>query len=629
MKPSPTIRVLTLAGLVVVSIGILHIAHLVDQPDATLDEYRIETMRIVESHSPTPPVDAEWLDIDADTVIGAPIRRDNFNSSWLAIDVPAGDYDPQYLALYLRVAKANVAVYLGSRFVNSSGEMQRPLPFYLRPLYIRLPISANQSQPIETVYVRLAREGGYITPNEVFIGPADVLATAWRSERLYGLWLPAAVATLMLALATSLLVLYFASQRRFTYYGIYGVIIILWALHSIHTLVDRIPMHHWTWFTFSYLLLWWVILTPAFANRFFDLGMKTLERSVIGIGVLLTIPILVLLPKHDIGSLYTYFALVWVPFILLCLVIVLGQYAYASWRQWSFESVGLFFVCALGLVIGVRDYLFDWTTWVPGTTYYTKYASVVQIAYINVLIAKRYARSARDLVMLNRTLEGRVQEKARELEEGYEERRILERERTLSQERDRLMRDMHDGLGGQLIQALAMSEKSNADEDLRESLERALIDLRLIVDSIAPSNDDLTTLLASFRHRSKRVWEKSGARLHWDMGDLPTTSLSPEQSLNLLRILQESSTNALRHGHAGNIYVTTRNTEGHVRIEIRDDGSGFDPASAKAGFGLVNMRRRAEEAGMELAIDSGSAGTRITIDLPAFPDDVEDGAGIH
>ena len=619
MKPSVKIRAAWLIAIGIVPFIILHIAHQLDVPNPVLDEYRIETMRIVESHSATPPVDAEWQEIDASTYIRVPIRRENFNSSWIAIDLTGVPRYAAGAALYMRLPEANVAVYLGSRYVGSSGRMQRPLPFYVRPLYFALPIGIEASQPPDTLYIRLAREGGYITPNDLFIGPSDTLGDIHRTARFYGLWLPAAVVTIMFGLASSLLVLYFLGRREFTdygVYGIYGVIVVIWSINTMMALIDHVPIHHWTFFALLYLSLWWVILSPMFANRFFRLRLQWLERSAIALGLVLTAPIVLFLIQHDIYSLYYYYAFVWVPFILLCSLVVFVQYAYASWRYWSVESIGLYVVGIMGLVFGIRDYLFDFTTWIPGTTFYIRYVGITHIAFINLIIVYRYVRSSRDLVALNNDLEMRVQQKAREIEAGYEQRRLFERERTLSQERDRLMRDMHDGLGGQLIQALAMSEKDNSDNELKESLERALVDLRLIVDSIAPANNDLISLLASFRHRSKRVWERSGVRLHWDMGDIPATSLWPEQTLNLLRILQEASTNALRHGEARNIAISTCLVDDRIRIEIVDDGKGFDPDSVEKGFGLGNMRRRADDAGLNLSIESSDAGTRVAIELP-------------
>jgi signal transduction histidine kinase len=610
--PSAQSKIAWLAFLGLLPIGLLHLVHLVDTPNRALDAYAVESMRFVESQATTPPVEADWRRITADTLIDAPIRRDRFNSSWIAIDPPYGT--GVRLGVYLPYPQANAAVYLGDRFVGSGGAMERPLPFYMRSLYVPLPADVDRT---ETIYLHIARERGYLEANGVIVGPHRLLADQYRTDRLVNLWLPGIVATLMLGLALSMFVMYLMSTRHFAYFGLYAVIVVLWALHTIHGLMNFVPFHHWTWKALIYLLLWWAILTPAFANQFFELGYRRLETATIAGGALLTLPIFWLLFDFRIEALYDYYRLGWVPYVLLCSICAFCLYAIASWRYWSFEALGLYFVAAIGLIFGVRDHLFDFYPDMPGTTYYTKFVAMGQIAFINLLIARRYSRSERDLVLLNRELEDRVDEKARELEAGYEERRVLERQKTLAEERERLMRDMHDGLGGQLIQALAVSEQAQAPRELRESLERALIDLRLIVDSISPEQDDLVSLLASFRHRSQRVWEKSGIRLHWNMRDVPEIRLGPEASLHVLRIVQEASTNALKHSGAANVRFAASHTDGEIRVEIEDDGKGFDPDAVHNGHGLANMRRRAAEAGVRLSIDSGGPGTRIVIGMPA------------
>ncbi len=605
----------SLIALGISPLALLQLVHRLDTPNDALDEYRVETVRFVESHSRTPPVDASWETVDTATHIEVPVRRESFNSAWLAIDPPLGSGN---LAVYLPYPKANVAVFLGDDYVGSAGPMERPLHYHNRSLLFRLPADAASSG--KPVYLRIARERGYLNSHGIVLGPSSLLAQQFLSDRVITFWLPLVVAILMLGPALSLAVLYLVSRRHYAYFGLYALIVTLWSMHTLHSLISHIPIYHWAWIALIYLLLWWAVLTPTFANRFFALGFRKLEIASLAGGAVLTAPVFYLLATFRIEAMYDYFATIWVPYVLLCSVLTFALYAIASWRLWSVESLSLYFISAAGLIVGVRDHLYDFTSWVPGTTFYTKYVAMGQVAIITLLIARRYARSERDLVALNRDLERRIDDKARELETGYEERRELERRQTLSDERNRLMRDMHDGLGGQLIQALAVSERENAPDELRDSLERALVDLRLIVDSISPQQSDLVSLLASFRHRSKKVWDKSGVNLKWDMSEVPAVSLHPEESLHVLRIVQEASTNALRHSGARNLAFSAQASDGNVTVCIRDDGNGFDPDAERAGFGIENMRRRAELAGVELEIDSGADGTAVRIRFAAEPE---------
>jgi signal transduction histidine kinase len=106
--------------------------------------------------------------------------------------------------------------------------------------------------------------------------------------------------------------------------------------------------------------------------------------------------------------------------------------------------------------------------------------------------------------------------------------------------------------------------------------------------------------------------------LEWDfiaMPDLP--SIAPERTLHVLRILQELIVNAIRHSGAHRIVVTCRRNDNSVTLEIRDDGSGFDPDRLATGRGLGNLRRRAEALGGQVGwARAGSGGTHAWLRLP-------------
>ena len=86
---------------------------------------------------------------------------------------------------------------------------------------------------------------------------------------------------------------------------------------------------------------------------------------------------------------------------------------------------------------------------------------------------------------------------------------------------------------------------------------------------------------------------------------------------NLLRIGQEVLTNVLRHAQASEFSAQLTFDDGEIRLDLRDNGSGFDPAGRHDGFGLQGMRERVEGMGGRLSIQSARGeGTAISIDLP-------------
>ena len=229
---------------------------------------------------------------------------------------------------------------------------------------------------------------------------------------------------------------------------------------------------------------------------------------------------------------------------------------------------------------------------------------------------------------LNVELEQRVEEKRSELASSYERVAELERARTLATERERLMRDMHDGTGGQLVSALAMVEAGGFTRDaVAEALRDALADLRLTIDSLDPEQPDLVPLLAMARARLEPRLEPHGLRFEWNVRDVARPEgFGPHAALQVLRVFQEAVTNALRHAKATTLVVRTgeeRDQSGRACafVEVADDGCGFQASGdgglrSGGGHGVRTMRRRAAELGGELLVESGMQGTSVKLRIP-------------
>ncbi len=211
-----------------------------------------------------------------------------------------------------------------------------------------------------------------------------------------------------------------------------------------------------------------------------------------------------------------------------------------------------------------------------------------------------------------------VGQREQEIVANLEEMQRRERATLLLEERARIMRDMHDGIGGQLL-GLVLQAKANklSGDSLVQGLEESLADLRVIVDSLEQGDGSLATVLGAFRARIEPRVEAAGAQLIWEIGDVgDAPGFGPDRALQLYRILQEACTNALKHGKPRRIAVTlARNDNGGIELSLSDDGQGFEPASASNGRGLSNMRYRAERIGAQLRIASSGAGTRVSLQL--------------
>lgn len=207
------------------------------------------------------------------------------------------------------------------------------------------------------------------------------------------------------------------------------------------------------------------------------------------------------------------------------------------------------------------------------------------------------------------------------LELSHQQQRLIEveHERTLLLERERLMRDIHDGLGATLTSSLAAVEHGRAGAaEVAGMLRDSLDDLRLVIDSLEPGGHDVVALLADLRHRIERRLALAGIALHWRMDDLPPLEwLGPSEALQLMRAIQEMFTNVIKHAAARQVRVSAEADAEGIEVAIVDDGVGFDAEAQARGRGLPQVRRRLAGLGGGLSIDSSRGrGTVVRIRLP-------------
>lgn len=201
-----------------------------------------------------------------------------------------------------------------------------------------------------------------------------------------------------------------------------------------------------------------------------------------------------------------------------------------------------------------------------------------------------------------------------------EEARRNERAAMLLEERSRIMRDMHDGIGGQLLGLVLQARAHKLSEAaLLIGLEQSLDDLRMVVDSLEQGEGSLTGALGAFRARIEPRCEAAGVELDWCIEDVgPTPNIGPDKTLQIYRVLLEAITNALQHASPRRVSVALRRQSGgQIEVALSDDGVGFAPDAAAAGRGLSNMRTRADRIGARFEVLSDASGSRIALYIVA------------
>ena len=224
------------------------------------------------------------------------------------------------------------------------------------------------------------------------------------------------------------------------------------------------------------------------------------------------------------------------------------------------------------------------------------------------------------ILSLNETIE-ELAVKDKDLDDTREKTLKLVREKAVADERARIMKDIHDGIGGQLMASLSLIEKeenSTVRENIHSILSDCLDDFRLIINSLNIHANTLSALLADYKFSLSKKAENLDIKIDWTMDDFAdSVLLKPQQALHLLRILQEAFTNILKHSGATTIGFHTTKQNDCAMIVIEDNGKFLLCETDKVGHGLINMKSRAQELGAELTIShSDLGGCRIVIVIP-------------
>ncbi|MFI1486715.1 sensor histidine kinase [Streptomyces sp. NPDC020747] len=213
--------------------------------------------------------------------------------------------------------------------------------------------------------------------------------------------------------------------------------------------------------------------------------------------------------------------------------------------------------------------------------------------------------------------------RALELTEALE----TERDRVIGvtrAERDRLRRDLHDGLGPSLsgmglglqaaVDTLHAGDRPACTSLLtriRDEVDVAVQEIRRIIDGLRPTALDAMSLAEALRRHAKTV---SGT-LPVEVTVTELAALHPEVETAAYRIVTEAITNSVRHAEAQRCHVLLAARDGKLHITVTDDGSGIPPGST-VGVGLSSMRRRAQALAGTLTVQSTTSGTVLAATLP-------------
>jgi signal transduction histidine kinase len=304
------------------------------------------------------------------------------------------------------------------------------------------------------------------------------------------------------------------------------------------------------------------------------------------------------------------------------------------------DVASLLLGCAVTIVLTcwIHDLLSLFEITSDRRTFVTRLSYSAMLVAIGAGLTWRFARALNQVDSFAGKMVTLVREAEEKLKASFAREEERARAAALALERTRLMRDLHDGLGGQLVSIVALSERGNAGAPIGEAARAALKDLRVVIDAMDDIGGDLMLALGSWRERAVAQLRPHDIALDWRAltpEGLPVhPELRPWHVIQIVRLLDEALTNAVKHADARRISVsieTLADASGFAvgRITVEDDGKGFVlapdceavAAGQNAARGLRNMRSRAARCGAQLTLTSGEGGTRVRLTLPRrFPD---------
>lgn len=317
--------------------------------------------------------------------------------------------------------------------------------------------------------------------------------------------------------------------------------------------------------------------------------------------------------------LFLYILIIWVPKIwrsrtiyIILSIIIISTALYLHYQYGSVNSSLLWPLLFLSVFIN-RDYRYVTiivslvTITVIALVYAFSFGSL--LAIIGIFLVVRSSQIRQNAHALTKSHLDQLDQAHRELQEAHlelQEASAHSVRYAALEERTRLAREIHDGLGHQLtsliiqLQALEImqsTEPEHMPERIKQLISiarQALTEVRIAVKEW--SNDEMGLGLVALKGLITQTGQRSALKLTF-VEDSPITEWSIQTSIVLYRVLQESLTNVLRHAQADTASVHIQEKDHKVYLRISDNGVYTDTDSLKIGYGLKNMKERCEQQG--------------------------------
>jgi signal transduction histidine kinase len=534
---------------------------------------------------------------------------------WGKMRFDAEQFGSTPLAIYSVGNRDQFKMFLNGRelyrnYVKPSDNVQS----WYRPFLIPIPPDVLRPGSNEIVF----QNSGWrdLAIGWTFVGPQEVLKDRYEAQMLFRIYGPIVANMMMIFLGLCAICLWFV-RRDEPELLFLGLAAIFWLIRNYHYYNLIAPINPLAFAAATHFSLYFA----AASSTSFGLAFlkrphyKAIIAGLFAFGFFIC-GLHFIVPLHPVA--------IFIPAILIS--IFTSTTGFLTLRKSpSREHFMVSAIMCTFVFQALHDLLRHQDIWDGLGFYLQPYVGFMYTTVFLLTFGTRAQTAFVELNATNETLEKRVTQARVELAQSEASRRDLKVNEAVASERVRLMQEMHDGIGSNLITALAVAKHQNHPPEVVRTLSRALSDLKITVDSLEPVGGDVVLLIANLRHRMANNLAEAGLACSWEVTDCPLLPwLDATSALHLVRIFQEAISNVIEHAEASQIRIgciaQSHADVAGVKIFVIDNGKGFDATAQTMGKGIANMEARAQVVNASFTCQSQRGiGTTVSVWLPVSP----------
>lgn len=531
------------------------------------------------------------------------------------------------LAIYIPYIHTAYSIFINGEHLDSVGKVGKSKTETSPKYHPKIIFFTPKSDTIEIVFhvSNFAHnKGGFSTP--LLLGDADQLYKYKEKKIASSLFLSGTF--FIIGFYHFTIFIYRTTEKSSLYFSIFSFLIAsrILLIDDIY-LVQLFPNLSWM---FEIKLEYFIISGGFLVYLLFIKSLYSKEVNQIIFRIIMTIcSIYCLMSIFTPPFIFTYLF----RFFSILSIIFIGYFIYVMILALIRKQEGALISCIAGMIFYytiINDILYN-LGWIKEGKYILALGFIIFIFSQSLVLSKKYATTFKkvaqlnkELQLLNESLEEKVHERTESLKRTMQETASAVAEKSILEERSRLVRDIHDTVGHTLTTVNVQIEagKRLISKDPEKAIER----FNASQDMVRTGLDEIRRLLQvlkssdlshSFIETIQNLIEKT--QFHTNViidDDINLQSpLTIQQQHVLFRALQEGLTNGLRHGKCKHFYFELKEEDRHVHFFLKDDGQGTDKLNY--GLGLSSMKERVEELNgtMEIHSERGK-GFTIKIILP-------------